>query len=208
MTRWSRPPRGGSSQLALALASTKVRFTNSDRRNIIADVCLPPGYGLTETSPTTHLLPIDDHLRKVGSIGPLLANLEARLVIEDVEDAKEGEPGELWIRGPSIMKGYLNNVEATKNALTPDGWFKTGDVAIRDNEGYYYIVDRRKELIKYKGFQGTHSNNRYGRCLPLTSVPLLVPPAELEAVLLQHPDIVDAAVIGVYSEKNATELPR
>ncbi|KAJ7697632.1 AMP binding protein [Mycena rosella] len=148
------------------------------------------GYGLTETSPTTHLLTIADCDRKMGSIGTLLPNLEARLVEDDDGDvdAKEGERGELWIRGPTVMKGYLNNVASTKNAITPDGWFKTGDVAIRDKEGYYYIVDRRKELIKYKGFQ--------------------VPPAELESVLLTHLDIADAAVIGIDSIEQATELPR
>ncbi|KAG6884240.1 hypothetical protein C0993_000185 [Termitomyces sp. T159_Od127] len=148
------------------------------------------GYGLTETSPTTHFLPAPDGNRKVGSIGILLPNLEARLVDDgdgDVE-TKEGEPGELWIRGPIVMKGYLNNAAATKASITHDGWFKTGDIAIRDQEGYYYIVDRKKELIKYKGFQ--------------------VPPAELEGLMLSHPDIADAAVIGVYSESQATELPR
>jgi len=86
------------------------------------------------------------------------------------------------------MKGYLNNDVANADSFTHDRWFKTGDIAIRDKEGYYYIVDRRKELIKYKGFQ--------------------VPPAELEAVLLTHPDIADAAVIGINSEAEATELPR
>ncbi|KAI0687441.1 AMP binding protein [Cytidiella melzeri] len=154
-------------------------------KSLGATTYLGQGYGLTETSPTTHILPIEDVFRKAGCIGPLIPNLEARLVIEDVEDAKEGEPGELWIRGPT---GYLNNPEATKNAITPDGWFKTGDVAVRDAEGYFKIVDRRKELIKYKGFQ--------------------VPPAELEAILLLHPDIVDCAVIGVESVEEATELPR
>ncbi|KAG6841958.1 hypothetical protein C0991_004446 [Blastosporella zonata] len=152
----------------------------------------PFRYGLTETSPTTHLLQYQDANRKVGSIGILLPNLEARLLIDgegdgDIE-AKEGESGELWIRGPTIMKGYLNNEAATKDSITPDGWFKTGDIAIRDPEGFFYIVDRRKELIKYKGFQ--------------------VPPAELEGLLLSHPDVADSAVIGVYSESQATELPR
>ncbi|KAJ7502923.1 AMP binding protein [Mycena galericulata] len=148
------------------------------------------GYGLTETSPTTHVLPRADADRKMGSIGILLPNLEARLVDDDDGkiDAAEGQPGELWMRGKTVMKGYLNNPTATKNSITPDGWFKTGDVAIRDRDGYYYIVDRRKELIKYKGFQ--------------------VPPAELENVLLTHPDIADAAVIGLESIKEATELPR
>ncbi|THH30871.1 hypothetical protein EUX98_g3331 [Antrodiella citrinella] len=173
---------------AAPLSDAVVNQTEARFKSVGANTFISQGYGLTETSPTTHLLPLEDHLRKVGSIGPLLPNLEARLVVEDVEEAKEGEPGELWIRGPTVMKGYLNNAEATKNAITEDGWFKTGDVAVRDKEGYYYIVDRRKELIKYKGFQ--------------------VPPAELESVLIQHPEIVDAAVIGVYSEKDASELPR
>ncbi|KAJ7443815.1 AMP binding protein [Mycena latifolia] len=148
------------------------------------------GYGLTETSPSTHMLDFRVSDRKVGSVGSLLANLTARLVEDDEGkvDAKEGQPGELWIKGKSVMKGYLNNAAATTNAITPDGWFRTGDVAIRDKEGHYYIVDRRKELIKYKGFQ--------------------VPPAELEALLLTHPDIADAAVIGVDSVEQATELPR
>ncbi|KAF8891748.1 AMP binding protein [Infundibulicybe gibba] len=134
--------------------------------------------------------------RKVGSIGILLPNLEARLLVDgegngDI-DAAEGEPGELWIRGPTIMKGYLNNPTATEDAITNDGWFKTGDIAKRDEEGYYWIVDRRKELIKYKK----------------TNLFLLVPPAELESVLLTHPDVADVAVIGVESAREATELPR
>ena len=110
-------------------------------------------------------------ISKIGSIGTLLPNLDARLVVDGDGDgnidAEEGQPGELWLRGPTVMKvsaiievtrlatqvmrqGYLNNVAATKDATTPDRWFKTGDVAIRDPEGFYYIVDRRKELIKYK----------------------------------------------------------
>ncbi|KAJ7099954.1 AMP binding protein [Mycena belliarum] len=148
------------------------------------------GYGLTETSPSTHMLMWDIADRNVGSVGELLPTLLARLVDDDdgKVDAREGKPGELWIKGKTVMKGYLNNVAATKNAITPDGWFRTGDVAIRDNKGQFYIVDRRKELIKYKGFQ--------------------VPPAELEALLLTHPDVADAAVIGVDSVAEATELPR
>ncbi|KAF9526656.1 AMP binding protein [Crepidotus variabilis] len=150
------------------------------------------GYGLTETSPTSHLVPVPDGTRKIGSAGLLLPNLEARLVVDGegdgLIDAKEGEPGELWMRGPTIMKGYLNRPDATKDSITPDKWFKTGDIAIRDKDGFYWIVDRRKELIKYKGFQ--------------------VPPAELESVLLTHPDVADAAVIGVESAQEATELPR
>ncbi|KAI0315007.1 AMP binding protein [Amylostereum chailletii] len=149
-----------------------------------AFVDIGQGYGLTETSPVTHLVPRADARRKVGTIGPLLPNLEARLVIaeredgEALEDAAPGTPGEIWVRGPSVMKGYLNNSTATRNAITPSGWFKTGDIAIIDDEGFYTIVDRKKELIKYKN------------------------------VLLQHPDIVDAAVIGIEDPSQATELPR
>ncbi|KAL5530601.1 hypothetical protein ACEPAF_6859 [Sanghuangporus sanghuang] len=153
-----------------------------------AQVTIVQGYGLTETSPNSHLLPQADADRKIGSIGLLLPNLEARVVTDDGEDSKEGEPGELWLRGPTIMKGYLNNPDATRDSITPDEWLKTGDVAVIDKEGYYYIVDRKKELIKYKGSQ--------------------VPPAELEAVLLQHPDIADAGVVGVTSHVEATEFPR
>ncbi|PPQ89783.1 hypothetical protein CVT25_008160 [Psilocybe cyanescens] len=150
------------------------------------------GYGLTETSPTTHITPIEGAGSHLGSIGVLLPNLEARLIVDGDGngeiDAAEGQPGEIWLRGPTVMKGYLNNPTATADAITPDGWFKTGDIATRDADGYYRVVDRRKELIKYKGFQ--------------------VPPAELESVLLTHPDIADTAVIGVESAKEATELPR
>jgi len=173
---------------AAPLSDSVANACRAKLKSVGASVYINQGYGLTETSPTTHLLTVEESVYNSGSIGKLLCNLEARLVVDDVDEAKEGEPGELWVRGTSIMKGYLNNAEATKESITPDGWFKTGDIAIRDKDGFYYIVDRRKELIKYKGFQ--------------------VPPAELEAVLLQHPLIVDAAVIGVDSEKDATELPR
>jgi len=132
----------------------------------------------------------EDSVRKRGSSGRLIPNLQARLVDENERDVPPGPEirGELWVRGPNVMKGYLNNPTATKNSITPDGWFKTGDIAVMDEEGFFSIVDRKKELIKYKGFQ--------------------VPPADLEAVLLSRPDILDAAVIGVESPEEATELPR
>ncbi|KAG2109352.1 AMP binding protein [Suillus discolor] len=159
-------------------------------KSIGADVDILQGYGLTETSPTVFLLPVPDASSHIGAAGVLLPNLEVRLVGET-----EGEPhtdipgaGEVWVRGPTIMKGYLNNPTATAEAITPDGWFKTGDICVRDKDGFFTIVDRRKELIKYKGFQ--------------------VPPAELESVLLQHAEIADAAVIGIESKEEATELPR
>ena len=103
-----------------------------------------------------------------GSVGPLLPNTEARLVDpESGEDVAEGEQGELWIRGPQMMRGYLEKPEATAETITEDGWLRTGDIARIDADGNAYIVDRLKELIKYKGYQ--------------------VPPAELEAILISHP---------------------
>ncbi|KAN0131894.1 expressed putative fatty acid biosynthesis enzyme [Lactarius tabidus] len=176
---------------AAPLSAGVVDLARKKFSTVGATLDITQGYGLTETSPVTHLLPPKDGLRKVGSIGILVPNLEARLVASDEDniiDAAPGEPGELWVRGPTVMKGYLNNPSATANSITADGWFKTGDIATRDEDGYYNIVDRKKELIKYKGFQ--------------------VPPAELESILLRHPDIVDAAVIGVEDAAQATELPR
>ncbi|KAJ7192011.1 AMP binding protein [Mycena pura] len=167
-----------------------VRKRLLSKRKLGAKCFIMQGYGLTETSPSTHAVDWDSSIIKAGSCGYLLPNVKARLVVdEDGEvDAEEGKPGELWVQGKTVMKGYLNNPEATKNSITSDGWFKTGDIAMRDNDGYWYIVDRKKELIKYKGFQ--------------------VPPAELEAVLLTHPDIADVGVIGINSVEQATELPR
>jgi acyl-CoA synthetase (AMP-forming)/AMP-acid ligase II len=145
------------------------------------------GYGLTETSPVTHVIRPDGE-NKPGSIGPPLAETECRLVDPETgDDAAEGERGELWIRGPQVMAGYLNNAEATAATIDDEGWLHTGDIATRDADGFYTIVDRLKELIKYKGFQ--------------------VPPAELEAILITHPDVADVAVIGVPDEE-AGELPK
>ncbi|KAK9449821.1 uncharacterized protein V1518DRAFT_414748 [Limtongia smithiae] len=147
------------------------------------------GYGLTEGSPVINITPVNRPDEKVGTIGWLVPNLEARLIDEQTgEDAPRGGPGELVLRGPNIMMGYLNNPTATTETLIGDGWMRTGDVASVDDEGYWTIVDRSKEMIKSKGFQ--------------------VAPAELEALLLQHPHVVDAAVIGHWSEEEATEHPR
>ena len=145
------------------------------------------GYGLTETSPVTHVIRPDGQ-NKPGSIGPALPNTECRLVDPETgEDVAEGERGELWIRGPQVMAGYLNNPDATAETIDSDSWLHTGDIATVDSDGFYSIVDRLKELIKYKGFQ--------------------VPPAELEALLITHPDVADVAVIGV-PDNEAGELPK
>jgi acyl-CoA synthetase (AMP-forming)/AMP-acid ligase II len=145
------------------------------------------GYGLTETSPVTHVIrPTGEN--KAGSIGPPLANTECRIVDPDSgEDVAEGERGELWIRGPQVMRGYLNNAEATAATVDEEGWLHTGDIAVVDSDEYFEIVDRLKELIKYKGFQ--------------------VAPAELEALIITHPQVADVAVIGVPDEE-AGELPK
>ncbi|MFC6639704.1 AMP-binding enzyme [Sulfitobacter sediminilitoris] len=102
-------------------------------------------------------------------------------------DVSPGEDGELWVRGPQVMKGYLNNAKATAETIVEDGWLRTGDIAHFDSDGYLFITDRLKELIKYKGFQ--------------------VAPAELEAELVTHPSIADAAVIGIPDDE-AGELPK
>ncbi len=146
------------------------------------------GYGLTETSPVTHLSPAARSGSAAGAVGQLLPNTAARIV--DPESGTEvggDERGEMWIRGPQVMRGYLNRPEATAAMLDDDGWLHTGDLACADAGGNFFVVDRLKELIKYKGFQ--------------------VAPAELEAVLLSHPAVADAAVIPSPDE-GAGEVPK
>jgi 4-coumarate--CoA ligase len=151
-------------------------------------VPIKQGYGLSETSPTTHTQPWEDWNKTIGSVGRLLPNQTAKYMSPEEEEVPAGQTGELWISGPNIFLGYLNNEVGTKNALTEDGYFKTGDVGHQDEQGNFYITDRVKELIKYKGFQ--------------------VPPAELEGLLIGHPDIDDVAVIGIEDHEQATEVPR
>ncbi|TFY60909.1 hypothetical protein EVG20_g7251 [Dentipellis fragilis] len=261
------------------------------------------GYGLTETSPATHMVPIEWAPRKIGSCGALVPNVEAKLVLtedeatgEAKEEAAEWDPneeerggagvkmsgrGELWVRGPIVMKvrrfpircacrswiagapcvpgsrsgrveaclpslsmrivrvnagthsrtshaqGYLNNPTATRAAISPSGWFKTGDILVRDADGFWYVVDRKKELIKYKvrrvcgcgsewfganrddptgcGDRASKVRSGFTTCGHVSAA---VAPAELEALLLTHPKLVDAAVIGINDPVQATELPR
>ncbi|MEV5353535.1 4-coumarate--CoA ligase family protein [Streptomyces sp. NPDC052693] len=153
---------------------------------------LPPvgqAYGMTELSPGTHVVPLDA-MRDAppGTVGKLVAGTEMRIVSLDdpAEDLPVGEPGEILIRGPQIMKGYLGRPDATAALIDADGWLHTGDVGYADADGWLFVVDRVKELIKYKGFQ--------------------VAPAELEALLLTHPGIADAAVIGRY-DADGNEVP-
>jgi acyl-CoA synthetase (AMP-forming)/AMP-acid ligase II len=149
---------------------------------------LTQGYGLTETSPVTHVMPENAARLKPGSIGLPVANTECRIVDpETAQDVTDGNAGEILVRGPQVMRGYFNRPEETRAALDADGWFRTGDIGRADVDGYFFIVDRLKELIKYKGLQ--------------------VPPAELEAVLLSHPAVADAAVVP-FADPECGEIPR
>ncbi len=147
------------------------------------------GYGLTETSPVTHHGPNQRRGQcPHASIGPSLPNTETQIIDVDSGAALgPGERGEVWIRGPQVMLGYLNRPDATAETLDEDGWLHTGDIGYVDENGYCYIVDRLKELIKYKGFQ--------------------VAPAELEALLLTHPQIKDVAVVRS-PDPEAGEVPK
>ena len=144
------------------------------------------GYGLTETSPVTHANPIDAAV--LESIGPAVVGTEDKIV--DLETGTktlaDGEVGEICVRGPQVMRGYWNKPQDTADVIR-DGWFHTGDVGRRDDKGYVFIVDRKKEFIKYKGFG--------------------VGPAEVEAVLCEHPAVADAGVIGKPNEE-AGEIPK
>jgi 4-coumarate--CoA ligase len=143
------------------------------------------GYGMTELSPVSHATPPGQF--KPGSVGITVPSAET-LIVDPVsqEPLPVGADGEVWVRGPGVMKGYLNNPSATADTIDAEGWLHTGDIGHIDDEGHLFVVDRLKELIKYKGFQ--------------------VPPAELEALLLTHSKIADAAVIGVPDDE-AGELP-
>jgi acyl-CoA synthetase (AMP-forming)/AMP-acid ligase II len=146
------------------------------------------GYGMTETSLACHVTPQDPAYVRPGASGLTLPNMESKIV-DPASGAELGpnQRGEIWVRGPNVMRGYLNDAEATAAAIDADGWLHTGDVGFADPDGYFYVVDRVKELIKYKGMQ--------------------VAPAELEGLLLTHPAIADAAVIPSPDEE-AGEVPK
>jgi acyl-CoA synthetase (AMP-forming)/AMP-acid ligase II len=146
------------------------------------------GYGMTELSPVSHAMREDDADGDLDSVGVALPNIECKLVDPETgEEVGPGGRGELWVKGPNVMAGYLNNAEATAATLDDEGYLHTGDVAEVTPDGVFFIVDRVKELIKYKGYQ--------------------VPPAELEALLLTHEGIADAAVIGVKDDEGE-EVPK
>lgn len=145
------------------------------------------GYGLTETAGLGTSTDSLEESRRYGTAGLLSPNMEAKIVEPESGKALAvNQTGELLLKGPSVMKGYFGNIEATTSAFDSEGWLKTGDLCYIDEDGHVFVVDRLKELIKYKGYQ--------------------VAPAELEALLLTHPEIDDAAVIP-YPDKEVGQFP-
>ncbi|KAJ4821861.1 4-coumarate--CoA ligase-like 9 [Turnera subulata] len=145
------------------------------------------GYGLTETCAGAARTLGPEEMEQFASVGRLSENMEAKIVDpESGEALPPGQKGELWLRGPTVMKGYVGDAKATAETLDSEGWLKTGDLCYFDYKGLLYIIDRLKELIKYKGYQ--------------------VPPAELEQLLQSHPEIADAAVIP-YPDEDAGQIP-
>ncbi len=143
---------------------------------------------MTELSPVSHSMRQDDPDGDLNSVGYAVPNIVCKLVDpESGEEVGPGGRGELWVKGPNVMSGYLNNPEATAATLDAEGYLHTGDVATVTEQGVFTIVDRVKELIKYKGYQ--------------------VPPAELEALLLTHDKVADVAVIGVRDDEGE-EVPK
>ncbi|KAM7275792.1 hypothetical protein ACFE04_017658 [Oxalis oulophora] len=150
-------------------------------------VALIQRYGLTETTSGVTSAKGPEETKKLGSTGRLMENMEAKIVDHVIGVALgPDEKGEIWLRGPSVMKGYVGDDKATTETLDSEGWLKTGDLGYFDADGFLYIVDRLKELIKFKGYQ--------------------VPPAELEELLQSHPEIVEAAVVP-YPDKDAGQIP-
>jgi fatty-acyl-CoA synthase len=138
------------------------------------------GYGLTETSPFVCLLPIEDSVRKIGSVGPPVLHVEVKIIDEHGNELGLNQVGEIITKGPHVFKEYWNLLDQTREAIV-DGWFHTGDLGKMDEEGYYYLVDRKKDMIISGG------ENIY--------------PAEVEKVLYQHPDVLDVAIIGIPDTK-------
>ncbi|HJV04857.1 MAG TPA: long-chain fatty acid--CoA ligase [Actinomycetota bacterium] len=142
------------------------------------------GYGLTETAPAVTSTALGEEARP-GSIGRVLPDVEVRLVDEDGEDVEEGDPGEIVVRGPNVFRGYWRRPEETEAAFR-DGWFRTGDVAYRDDDGYLHIVDRRKDMVIVSGFN--------------------VFPAEVEEAIVRHPKVADCAVIGIPDDRTGEAI--
>lgn len=164
----------GSLRLALTGAAKMPELVTHQLRDRFGLV-VHEGYGLTESSPVVTTSVNGQH--KIGSIGKPLHGVSLRLVDEHGDDSEQGDAGEIWVKGSNVFAGYYNDNEATDRVLTADGWLRTGDLAVMDDEGDLFLVDRLKDLIIVSGFN--------------------VYPAEVEQVLLTHPAIEQAAVVGV-----------
>ena len=196
----SKHPRVGDYDLS------SIRMTNSGAAPLTKELIeaaykrtgirIKQGYGLSETSPTSHQQRWQDWRSAMGAAGWLLPNMQQKFCAvpgtdgesDGSKELKAGETGELYMKGPNIFLGYHKKPGATKECLSEDGWFRTGDVGFVTERGDLTITDRVKELIKYKGFQ--------------------VPPAELEGYLVDSEMVDDVAVVGVESEEQGTEVPR
>lgn len=153
----------------------------SERWTKLTKTLLVEGYGLTESSPVASCNPIDGG-DKVGTIGIPLPSTDIKVVDDDGKDLPRGQAGELCIKGPQVMKGYWQRDDETAKVLTADGWLKTGDVAVEDSEGYFKIVDRKKDMILVSGFN--------------------VYPNEVEDVIAKNPKVLEVAAVGVPDEKS------
>ncbi|XP_065207709.1 probable 4-coumarate--CoA ligase 1 [Planococcus citri] len=152
------------------------------------ELVIRQGYGMTELSPCALLSPLNLGFEKHGSAGVLIRDTKARVVsLKDGKNQPAYESGELYIKGPQVMKGYWKNDKATEEILDKDGWLRTGDVVYYDNDEFFYVIDRTKELIKVKGNQ--------------------VSPTELEGIILKLPEIADVAVVGI-PDTLADEIPK
>ena len=186
------PKLGGYDLSSMTAACLAAAPASEDLQVRVQEACGFPvfqAYGMTELSPVATIDYIEPARATPGSVGTAAADTDLRVVDLDAgtTDVAEGEIGELLVRGPQVMKGYYNNAAATQETITADGWLHTGDIVRMDAGGRVWILDRKKELIKYKGFQ--------------------VPPAELEGLLLEHPAIADAAVIGK-ADAESGEVPK
>ncbi len=166
-----------------AFASVRIAFTGAAKmpeeaiRRIQSrfGIHVAEGYGLTEASPTVTSSSSNEF--RVGSVGKVVHGIDVRLVDENNDDVLDGDAGEIWVKGPNVFKGYLGDAESTARVLTSDGWLRTGDIAITDDEGFLYLIDRAKDLIIVSGFN--------------------VYPKEVEDVLAEHPGVSEVGVIGV-----------
>jgi acyl-CoA synthetase (AMP-forming)/AMP-acid ligase II len=183
----ARPERFDTSSLrVISSGAAPLPLEIGERAKKLFNCVVSQGYGMTETSPTTNTNPFD--AVKLESVGPPFPDTIEKIVkLGTEEELPTGEVGELMVKGPQVMKGYWNNPKETAACLTPDGWLHTGDVARFDEDGYLYLIERMKEMIKYKGYQ--------------------VAPAELEALLHEHPAVLDAAVIPK-PDREGGEIPK